>query len=362
MRPVLLLAAFTAIALALRSRFRPAPTAAGSIVMAVGIFGLAELQQMSGIQALVTRPLALGLLVLWLFIAASYVESWLGGRGDEHSGPLVGRYAIGSWIAGTTVMLHLLLRGLPEWLPLAAALGVLACGLWLWYLVVAGKAFPGVARQSSRELVSGVVLLSTVSTQSIAIAALDLLPRPMAWRGLAVSLIAAGFVLYVVNAVVVVRSFFRARNWTLADDWDNSNCILHGAMSITGLAVVLWGASPPAVVLTTWLYVLAVFVAVESVELARLAVRVRSYGWRRGAFSYHVTQWSRNFTWGMFYAFTLVYAHADPGPQIDWVRALQQPILSFGPYVGLLLLLVETGLCLEDNLGRRPVLRRAGGV
>src|SRR3546814_12892621 len=79
-------------------------------------------------------------------------------------------------------------------------------------------------------------------------------------------------------------------------------------MSITGLAAVMSGAVPFAVCYATWLYAGIMFLLVEAVELARLVQRKRLYGWRRGLGPYHVSQWARNFTFGMFYAFTLAFA------------------------------------------------------
>ena len=151
--------------------------------------------------------------------------------------------------------------------------------------------------------------------------------------------------LLAVGATLVLRRYLGQRGWRLADDWENPNCILHGAMSITGLAAVMSGALPLLVCYGTWLYTAAMFALVEAVELARLAQRWRRYGWRRGLCVYHVSQWSRNFTFGMFYAFTLAFAGsfgaADIAPA---VRAAQAIVLTHGPYLVLALLLIEVAL------------------
>jgi hypothetical protein len=91
-----------------------------------------------------------------------------------------------------------------------------------------------------------------------------------------------------------------------------------------------------------WYYVLLVFVAVESLEVVRLVLRVKEHGWREGVLAYRVTQWSRNFTFGMFYAFTLQLP--DNATEIDpvaWMPAFRSLILTYGPYAVLLLLLIE---------------------
>lgn len=355
--PVKQLFLLTGLAVALRPllvRVTVVPAAAGAAVMALGIFGLAALQQMPMKTAL-TQPFAIGLLVIWAFIAMAYAASYVQGTFRDYTRQPIGGFAIGCWVAGTAVVLQLILKGVPEWRPLGFALWLLAFALWLWFLKVIVSELSAVARLASRGLVPGVILLSTVSTQSLAIAAFDLFPQ-WRWLPLAEGSIALGLLMYLVGIVLVTWSHIRARGWTLADDWDNTNCILHGAMSITGLAVVDWAIAPPLVAIGLWLYVLAVFVAVEAVEIARLLARIRAYGWRRGAFSYGVTQWSRNFTFGMFYAFTLALSQRVVLPaDLSWVQMLQAPVLTLGPYLVLILLLIELGLFVASNLDRRPI-------
>src|SRR5690606_28549077 len=102
-----------------------APTAAGSAVMAIGIFGLASLQRMPA-AAVLTQPFTLALLFLWAFIAASYVASYRDGTFGEHLASPVGRFAVGTWVAATAVLARMILLGIPQWRPLAALLGLLA--------------------------------------------------------------------------------------------------------------------------------------------------------------------------------------------------------------------------------------------
>jgi hypothetical protein len=333
------------------------PAAAGSAVMALGIFGLAALQQMPSLRAAATQPLAIGSLVLWAILAASYGAAALKGTLWSRVGRPVGTFAIGCWVAATAVLLELIVLAVPEWRPLALALGTVAVAIWIWFLRIMAEDAGAAVRAGARAPVPGAVLLATVSTQSLALAALALFPdgpRPFSIFA-AEAVVALGGALYVAGAALVVWSHVRAPGWTLAGDWDNSNCILHGAMSITGLAVVSWRIGPPALAVALWLYVLAVFVVVEAIEIARLAARVGACGWRRGAFSYRVSQWSRNFTFGMFYAFTLALSQwGDLPPQWSWVAALQRPVLTFGPYLVLAFLLIEIGLFLGSRLGRGP--------
>jgi hypothetical protein len=333
------------------------PAAGGAAVMAFGIFGLGALQQMPSVKVALTQPFAVGLLVVWALLAVAYTASYVKGTFREYTHQPIGGFAIGCWVAGTAVVLELILKGVPEWRSLSLALWLFAFALWLWFLKLVASELRALARFASCALVPGVVLLSTVSTQSLVISALDLFPQ-WRWPPLVEGSIAFGVVMYLIGVVLVAWSHTKVQGWTLRDDWANTNCILHGAMSITGLAIVDSGMTPPLVGIGLWLYVFTVFAAVEAVEVARLVTRIRAYGWRQGAFCYSVTQWSRNFTFGMFYAFTRTLSHRIVLPaNLSWVEALQSPVLMLGPYLVSALLLIELGLFVDSNLDRRLIAR-----
>ena len=151
---------------------------------------------------------------------------------------------------------------------------------------------------------------------------------------------------YAIGLGLILRRYVGGETWRLADDWDNTNCILHGALSISGLAAVVSDHFSAQALLVFWLIVVAAFVIVEAIEVLRLFVRVNALGWRRGLFVYDVSQWARNFTFGMFYAFTLAFAERVPSLASQSVEALRRTILSSGQYVVLFLLLAETAMML----------------
>jgi hypothetical protein len=352
--PGVQLVALGAFALLLRRAFGDwgiAPTSAGAVVMAIGIFIAAALQQMPILASQITKPLSIALLVIWASIAMSYAASALRGTLDVHTRPLVARFAIGTWVAATAVLARDVLWEIHEWRLLAIPLAILAFALWLWFLALAASALPRIVSMSSQSLVPGVVLLATVSTQSIALIALDLLPSgPFLFWTMA-GLIGAGVIFYSIGFVLILRSHLRVVEWTLSEDWDNTNCILHGAMSITGLALASYPLAPPIITWTVWYYVLALLLAVEGIEVLRLISRVRKHGIKRGLLSYHVSQWSRNFTFGMFYAFTLQLLNTvgviDPVERGSEFGSL---ILAYGPWIILLFLLIEIALFCKSRI------------
>jgi hypothetical protein len=235
-------------------------------------------------------------------------------------------------------------------------MALLAVSIWLWYLLVILRQYGVILALPTRHRATGRILLATVSTQSVVLLAQQLLQDRFP-REAALALIFLGYFFYGLGLILIVRRYLRQPGWRLAEDWDNTNCILHGAMSITGLAALETAVLPAGVIAATWVWVLVLFLGVELIEAARLVARVRAYGWRRGVLTYHVSQWARNFTFGMFYAFTL-RLQATPGildeTGLTGLRGLQNGITAWGQYVVLILLLIEVALFLAKNvdLGR----------
>jgi hypothetical protein len=328
----------------------PSPTAAAAIVMAIGIFGLAALRQIPAIPAAAAQPFALGLLAVWGCIAASYAACWRQGRLAAHIGSPVDAFAVGTWVAGSAVMARLLLQGVPGWRAAALALDLVTFALWLWYLALVLRGGRAIIASPTRLRATGRILLSTVSTQSLVLLAWHLWPQAGWLRAPATLLIALGYLFYGIGLVLIIQRYRRAPRWTLADDWDNTNCIVHGAMSISGLAVAYTGLLPAALGIATWLYALAALLIVEAIEVARMIQRVKRLGLRQGVFTYHVSQWARNFTFGMFYAFTLALAPAlAASPALAALKPGVEWLLRFGPAIVLFFLLVEMGLWIDAN-------------
>lgn len=352
--PYLILFLLAAVSLVLRRvalQAAPSHPASGAIVMAIGIFGLAALQQMPIPSRYLTEFLALVLLIVSAHLAASYIRSGLDGTLHTHSASPVGRFAIGTWVAGIAVLLRMVLLGMPEWWWLAAALGCLALAVWLWFATLMVGGFRVIMGRRDRARTTGIILLSTVSTQSLVLTVLSLFPGPAFPPWAIIAFLALGYGFYGLGTVLIAQRYLRDPKWRLAEDWDNTNCILHGAMSISGLAAVLSGLTPDIVPFLTWVYTAVVFILVEGIELVRLHARVSAFGWRRGVFTYHPSQWSRNFTFGMFYAFTLAFSQRVVlSPDLQMVAQVQASILNYGLYVVLFFLVFELAIFLAERL------------
>jgi hypothetical protein len=322
------------------------PTAVGAPIMAFGIFGVAALQHLPG-GPLLTVPWTAAVALAWSALALMLLAAaWRSGLAF-HTAPLLGSFAIGTWVAATAVVARLLMMAAPGALWLARSLFLMSGVLWLgflplalrnlWRLAVRGEGNP-----------SGVILLTTVATQALALIALRLFPDAARLRLVADAGIAFGALAYIAGLVLMLRLYAGARGWRIARDWDNSNCILHGALSITGLAATASGIVAAGDLVALWTAAAIAFVLVEAVEAMRLVARIRAFGWRRGLWAYDTSQWARNFTFGMFYAFTLAFAQRVPllaaHPVLGVVRA---GVAAYGQYVVLLLVLLETLLLLS---------------
>lgn len=349
---LLLVLLFGAAALARRHLMRPgeSPIASGGIVMAGGIFVIAALGRFP-FPEVVSVIVALSLLVVWVFIAISYVRSALRGDLLRNLRQPANAFSVGTWVAGSAVLGRALFETLPGWRMLEVALWAVAAVLWLLYLGLLAPAFRTVWRSPAGGGANGAILLSTVAAQSLVVSGGAVIPGGMP-RWVSAALIVLGYAFYAVGLVPLARRYLLRGEWNLAEHWDDTNCILHGAMSITGLAIVQSGALPGSWAVATWVWAAVVFVLVEALEAARLAARARSYGWREGMFTYYVSQWARIFTFGMFYAFTLQLYRSPVAP--EWLSGALGAIANHGHYVVLAALLAQTALFLLDRIGPSP--------
>lgn len=333
--------------------FAGPPAAAGAAVMAAGIFAAVALQRLpSGPQ--LTAPLAVVLTAAWAAIALSIAGAAARWGLAVYTAPPVGSFAVGTWVAATAVVARVDMLGLPAIPGLAETLFALSAALWLWFAPRAVRNLVRIATAHAAETrPTGLILLATVATQAVALLMFRFLPQLAAARLAATALIAIGLLCYAAGAVLVVRRYLAGPEWRLATDWDNTNCILHGALSITGLAAVVGDVAGIGVLAPYWALTLAVFATVEAIEAARLVERMRLFGWRGGVLVYGTSQWARNFTFGMFYAFTAALAARFGVVAAFPLGGLAAAILAAGPYIVLLLLAVELGLLGLALAGRR---------
>lgn len=323
----------------LEGKYKKIEPASGAIIMANGIFLIGAVNEFPFLDRQLGVFLAFLLLIAWItiytklsiqFVHRDFLIPFL-----KHP---VNSFAIGTWIAGVSVLCNVFLKYFPAILPITQAMGILNTFLFLFFLINCFYNFKQLLFDHQNFLVHGVVLLSTVGTQSIIVLLNNVFfELPKAFSSMIIIL---GIVFYIIGIGLITQRYLRQKEWSIADDWANTNCIIHGALSITGLAIVSSNTFSTSYVITLWFIIFVLILFVETIEIIRAIKRIRAYGWKKGIFNYHVTQWSRNFTFGMFYAFTLVM-HTNPYYLLpDWFNII---VAGFMPSFGWVVLLALLG-------------------
>ena len=211
---------------------------------------------------------------------------------------------------------------------------------WILFFLCCTYQFKQLLRFPAKYPVHGVILLSTVATQSIVIVWTE--SYPSLSRTVMLIVLGIGIIFYIFGICLLGMRYKRRNQWSLVEDWTNTNCIIHGALSITGLALVPLQFLSADAMTIFWLIVFSLLLIVEGMEVTRAVLRVRSLGWKKGIFTYHVSQWSRNFTFGMFYAFTMMMHESSRYPSV--LYDFQASFLTVWAWVVLAVLLAEIGI------------------
>lgn len=317
-------------------------TAAMASVMSIGITTQGALFNFFGpgfFYSLGGKILSIFDLSLWSSFAFSFLMAMFNKKFKElHYVNPINRFGIGTWVAGTSICGILLHKQFSDWDLVIKFILCMNVGLWVFYISICLRALVEVFKRSLTENVHGVLLLTTVSTQSIVLLASNV------YQGLptfaAISFIVFGVCLYIFNALLIIKRYSKPGTWFICKDWNNTNCILHGALSITGLGCLVSHLLTRNSVIPIWICAMAVFLIVEVIELYRLFSRIKNYGWKQAVFIYDVSQWSRVFTFAMFYTFTYLSQSNDS----SFISHLQHWIIISGIWMVLVLVVFEIGL------------------
>lgn len=314
--------------------------ASAAIIMANGIFLIGPMENFSILHIQLGKWLTLLLLILWLviykrltvqFFHVDFLLPFL--QHPVHS------FVIGTWIAGVSVLCNVLLTYFPGMLPFIQAIGVCNTFLWCFFVVIACSHLKKIYIGEKQYSVDGAILLSTVGTQSIVILWNNVFDHFPVY--LSEALILFGFLFYIAGMILLIKRYMLRRNWKLIDDWANTNCIIHGALSISGLAMASTNTFPTFFMIIFWFVVFVLLFLIECIEMIRAVLRIRTYKWKNGIFNYHVTQWSRNFTFGMFHTFTFVMHRQLYSSLPCWVQAFQSLFLTVWAWIVLLMLFCQ---------------------
>lgn len=340
-------------------------TGAGGIVMSTGIFTAFAFTQLPFYSPFLGRLATIEIFIIWLFLARSFLASLINRHFRMHYAHPLRRFAIGTWVAATAVLATLAARTIPEVLWFSRALTLIAVIIYVPYVLLFVRGYIALWRRPFTQRANGVILLATVSTQSIIIALHTTFGAGLP-SGIAFAMLLFDSIFLVSGLLLITLHYFSFGSWFLAIEWKNANCIIHGAVSISGLALVLLPGVDEDLPFNVWRVALLLFIVIEAIEFIRMLERGQWRGWRPGLVVYDVTQWTRNFTFGMFYAFSLeLYRHLDQSrfqsTAGDAEIALLHFIVDWGQYVVLAILIIEMTLFLRARLYRfRPAGAHAG--
>lgn len=327
----------------------PSDTPAGAIVMACGIFINGAMKNIPLLDKGAGRISAAMLLLLWIFIAASFINTYIQKSFKErHLKNPIKSFAIGTWVAGTSVCGIAVFQRLPELSILPKAMFFLNILLWLFYATVLIRSYKTIYKNNLLNKVHGVVLLATVSTQSLVVLGCTVFGERFPSL-LSQGLISLGIVFYIVGFIFIIKRYFFDSSWNVEEDWQNTNCILHGAMSITGLASVVSKAVNYSLVLLIWIWILLWLLIVEGIEVYRAFKRIKKYGFAGGLAVYDITQWARIFTFGMFYTFTMRLNLKLSALSNHFMFNVQGIVLTYGTWVMVFILILEGLLFFSCN-------------
>lgn len=321
-------------------------TSTMAIVMTIGIVTQGVLLNYLGtqfFQHIFGKILSVINLSLWFaFILSLFIASLDGKFKDIHYSNRINRFGIGTWIAGTSISGILFYKQFFQWGFISVIIALINIVLWIIYIWVSVKTFIEISRTKSYRNVHGILLLTTVSTQSIVLLINTVFKELPAFFNL--SLLIIGFCFYLVCVFFILYRYLK-NSWSIEMDWNNTNCILHGALSISGIACIVTGIISIDIIRLIWRAAFIIFITVETIEIYRLFKRIKNFGFKNGIFIYDVTQWSRVFTFAMFYTFTsLIHTHLFIGSFVI------DTILNVGVWVVMLLLMFELMLSFSDGI------------
>ncbi|VVC76787.1 hypothetical protein AQUSIP_21140 [Aquicella siphonis] len=275
--------------------------ATGSAVLALNTYALVCLPSFRLSQPVLMLA-ALELFIIWIYISVSLLQIFL--SGEKLVAHQADRLSTGYWVAGTILMALMFDRVEQTLHGFIVFLSLLSAVWYGIYLIIFMRWLFLCLRKRFHLHTDGMIFLAAVSTQAMVLLMTELFRDDVsAWAYQLI--IGCGFVFFFAGLVSLVWHSLAAHARHLAAGWPNVNSLIHGALSITGLAMVSSLAYPEWSIVGLWWCALVFLLIVEGLEFSRLLIRLRRKGFWKGLCVYHVTQWPRLFAFGVFYGFGL---------------------------------------------------------
>ena len=316
---------------------------AGNIVMAIGIVLFDVLPQFHFVTPLLRQLIIMELLIIGFYLLCFFVNCSIEGRFNLFTASAINQFGMGTWVAGSSILAVLFLQEFPSWHIVIWTCANCALLIWPIYIIISLRNLQRIFLKKIK-LHTGSILLLTVSTQALALL-MHLLFAPTIPILISQGLIILGYLFYIIGGIIIGKYLLTCTKKRLFLGWDNSNSILHGALSISGLASTVTQALSDKVILNTWILATSLLFLVEGMSLIKMYHRIKIAGFLHGIFVYNLSQWTRIFTLWMYYSFSFaLYKH-----NID-SNFIINAVIMYGKYIVLIILLFEVFLFLQDKL------------
>jgi len=303
-----------------------------AVVMSLGImnFGVLELPQNHSMwNSTLYYVTLLILFTFWFHIFVSICKKIFI---QKHAAASVNRFTMGTWVAGNSIMIvltHYMFGFHHAWISFFAIANVL---VWLCFIFLSIYTFGKGITEWKETTLHGNLFLTTVSTQSVAILLLTIFPQVS--LALIVMIIIFGLLFYLISFVFITTHFSFS-------NWNATNCIFHGALSISGLTILFADLLSMQSLVTLWLITLTTFIIIEILEITVFIKLVTRNNPFQVILSSNISHWSRLFTFCMFFTFT--HLMKFPSPILQDIGQVLLTILCIVIF-SLLILILMSGL------------------
>ena len=142
----------------------------GAVIMAIGIFLIGGIKEFPLIHLHASKYMAITLVMIWIFIIYSYIKVLVAGLFRRYYlYHRVNSFAIGSWVAASSIIVMVVLKHFPQYHDIVKVVAMIDSILWSLFFYICLYCFKVIIQQGLYNRIHGVILLSTVSTQSIVI-------------------------------------------------------------------------------------------------------------------------------------------------------------------------------------------------
>lgn len=312
--------------------------ASGSIIMALAAFSLDSLQQL-GFPYFLLLYVALEILIIGLYLGLCLIQIIL--EDELYLQKISYELALGTWIVGISLIVLLLNQVDRTLIGFVALLSVIAFSLFAYYLLIIYKWLRTFFGNSVQLQATGLVLIPALSVQAMTLLLSELFHEELPTLVYEI-FISFGLVLYLIGLIFLIRYFAFARKNRIVLSWVNENSLIHGVLSLTGIAMINALNFPDWSIYYLWYLTFTVFLTLAVISCLRLSARFKYKKYEDAIGIYHNSQWYRVFSFAAFYTFSISAYEYEYSSD-----ALIAFIASYGQYIVAIVMLFQLFLLMR---------------